>query len=299
MPTASTFDPIHSPPPAPSPRPTSRAADLALVAALGLATWGVWYLSRTRAYTAGSDLGYWLGVAGGVMMLLLFAYPLRKRWAVLARFGKAKYWFIVHMVLGIGGPLMVLAHSTFRVGSVNAGVALFSMLLVSASGVVGRFLYLRIHRGLGGERLTLAGLRTQLGLGDAAVTSRLHFAPEVERQLTAFLARHAGSTHSWSLQARRLLVLPWVAFGVRRRCCREADHCLRELARRNAWSAAELRTQSRQARRLVAQFTQSVLRVAQFTAFVRLFSLWHVLHVPFVYLMVLCAVVHVVAVHAY
>lgn len=299
MPLASTFDPIHSPPPAPSPRPTSRAADLALVAALVLATWGVWTLSRARAYTAGSDLGYWLGVVGGVMMLLLFAYPLRKRWAVLARFGKAKYWFIVHMVLGIGGPLMVLAHSTFRVGSVNAGVALFSMLLVSASGVVGRFLYLRIHRGLGGERLTLAALRTQLGLGDAAVPSRLQFAPEVERRLAAFLAQHAGSTHSWSLQARRLLVLPWVAIEVRRRCCSEADRCLRELARRNAWSAAELRTQSRQARRLVVQFTSSVLRVAQFTAFVRLFSLWHVLHVPFVYLMVLCAVVHVVAVHAY
>jgi hypothetical protein len=30
-----------------------------------------------------------------------------------------------------------------------------------------------------------------------------------------------------------------------------------------------------------------------------LFALWHVLHIPFLYVMVICAVIHVVAVHAY
>jgi hypothetical protein len=42
-----------------------------------------------------------------------------------------------------------------------------------------------------------------------------------------------------------------------------------------------------------------VVRVAQFTAYERLFALWHVLHVPFVYLLVLTACFHVFAVHAY
>jgi hypothetical protein len=40
-------------------------------------------------------------------------------------------------------------------------------------------------------------------------------------------------------------------------------------------------------------------RIAQFSAWERLFSWWHVAHVPFVYLMVLSAIAHVVAVHAY
>ena len=35
------------------------------------------------------------------------------------------------------------------------------------------------------------------------------------------------------------------------------------------------------------------------TAFERVFALWHVAHLPFVYLLVISAVVHVVAVHAY
>jgi hypothetical protein len=43
----------------------------------------------------------------------------------------------------------------------------------------------------------------------------------------------------------------------------------------------------------------AVTRVAEFNAYARLFSLWHVVHIPFVYLMVISAVAHVVAVHAY
>jgi hypothetical protein len=52
------------------------------------------------------------------------------------------------MIMGIGGPLLILMHSTFQVGSLNAAVALYSMLLVAGSGVVGRFIYVRVHRGL-------------------------------------------------------------------------------------------------------------------------------------------------------
>jgi hypothetical protein len=36
-----------------------------------------------------------------------------------------------------------------------------------------------------------------------------------------------------------------------------------------------------------------------FSAWERLFALWHVAHVPFVYILALSAVAHVVAVHAY
>jgi hypothetical protein len=55
----------------------------------------------------------------------------------------------------------------------------------------------------------------------------------------------------------------------------------------------------RQSRKLVRRYLASVVRVAQFTAYERVFALWHVAHVPFVYLLVVSAIVHVVAVHAY
>jgi hypothetical protein len=42
-----------------------------------------------------------------------------------------------------------------------------------------------------------------------------------------------------------------------------------------------------------------VVRVAQYSAYERLFALWHLAHLPFVYLLIISAVVHVIAVHAY
>jgi len=50
---------------------------------------------------------------------------------------------------------------------------------------------------------------------------------------------------------------------------------------------------------LIERYLASVVRVAQFTAYERVFALWHIAHVPFVYLLVISAIIHVVAVHAY
>jgi len=49
----------------------------------------------------------------------------------------------------------------------------------------------------------------------------------------------------------------------------------------------------------VDEYLMGAQRVALFTAWSRVFSWWHVAHVPFVYLLVISAIVHVIAVHAY
>ena len=74
---------------------------------------------------------------------------------------------------------------------------------------------------------------------------------------------------------------------------------LRELAEKGGWDAESRARRERLAAKLVRRYLNAVVRVAQFTAYERLFSLWHVAHIPFVYLLVISAVVHVVAVHAY
>lgn len=288
-----------SPAPVAAARASRGVTDLWLYLALVSATAGVWWLSRSGLYTAGSDVGYWMGVVGGVMMVLLFAYPLRKRWQTLARFGRAKWWFVVHMVLGIGGPLMVLAHSTFRVGSLNAAVALYSMLLVSGSGVAGRFLYLRIHRGLGGERHTLSSLRESLGLASGPGHDLQLMAPPTAQRLLAFEQRYAGSGSAQHLALHKVVALSWSARRLRSQCCTEVDGHLATLAGQAGWQRAEQQQRAKAARRALADFIHAVMRVAQFSLVDRLFSLWHVVHIPFVYVMVLCAIAHVVAVHAY
>ena len=40
-------------------------------------------------------------------------------------------------------------------------------------------------------------------------------------------------------------------------------------------------------------------RVAGFEGYERLFSLWHALHIPLIFMMIIAAVIHIVAVHVY
>lgn len=281
------------------PRRRGEHGDLWIYALLAALTVAAWQFSRLGLFAAHDRIGYWLGVAGGSAMLLLFSYPLRKYVRALHRLGKVKWWFVVHMVLGVAGPLLILLHSTFRIGSLNAGVALWSMLVVAASGVVGRFIYLRVHRGLSGEKASFDALRARAGFDRSEARSKLHFAPAVEQRLQDFADSTLADAPGRLSALRQVTVLParmWLTYW---RCAFELHGILRGIGQRREWSPAETRRRQRLARKLVRRYLGSVVKVAQFSAWVRLFALWHVAHVPFVYLMVLSAVVHVIAVHVY
>jgi len=86
---------------------------------------------------------------------------------------------------------------------------------------------------------------------------------------------------------------------VYRQCTAQLRQVLLTLARQERWHKRDYVTRKNNSNKLVDQYLNAVTRVAQFKAYERLFSLWHVAHIPFVYLLVISAVVHVVAVHAY
>ena len=285
-------------PPAPARRHRALRGDLLLYTLLVVLVVLAWPLSRT-AFVRAADPNYWIGVTGGSLLLLLFSYPLRKHVRILQRLGKVKWWFWLHLSLGISGAWVILVHSRFSIRSLNAGVALISLGIVVASGVVGRFIYVRVHRGLDGERTGLNELRLRAGFIESAARSRLHFAPAVEARLHAFEQRVLSANPGWATHLLRVTWLPLQRRLELESCMRELRKPLRELARRHQWRADERRRRRRRARRLLDRYLHAVVGVAQYSAYERLFALWHVAHLPFVYLLVISAVVHVVAVHAY
>ena len=98
-----------------------------------------------RYITPERGLGYALGIIGGSLMLVLLIYPARKRAEWLRVLGGVPLWYRTHMTLGIVGPLLVLYHANFSLGATNSNVALFCMLAVSGSGLVGRYIYGRVY----------------------------------------------------------------------------------------------------------------------------------------------------------
>ena len=90
-----------------------------------------WSVRGERYLIAESGIGYWLGIIGGSMMLLLLLYPLRKRFVRWTAIGSVKSWFRIHMILGIVGPVAVIFHSGFQLGSFNSTIAFVCMLIVA------------------------------------------------------------------------------------------------------------------------------------------------------------------------
>ncbi|HKW36255.1 MAG TPA: hypothetical protein VJO54_00430 [Burkholderiales bacterium] len=262
-------------------------------------TAGAWFAGRAELYTPGSDLGYDLGLVGSIFMLVLLLYPLRKRARFLQRAGELRHWFKVHMFLGIAGPVLILYHSTLKVGSLNAAVAFYSMLIVAGSGIIGRFIYTKIHHGLYGRQATLRERQEHLGLQGESLKSKFHFAPNVERRLRDLEAYAADHTRPGLLGVRRFLALTVRTHYVYWRSMREVGQVLARAAKERGWPRGERSHRIRVARRILKGYMRELKEVAQFRTYERLFSLWHVLHVPFVFMLVFSAVVHVVYVHMY
>jgi hypothetical protein len=269
-----------------------RAGIAVIVLALILAGWAV----RSGAfYTSGKGLGYALGLVGGSLMLGLLLYPVRKRFRFMQEWGALKHWFRFHMVGGALGPLLVLFHSTFKVGSFNAAVALGCMLLVVASGLIGRFIYRKIHHGLYGSHASVKELELALAQEYEALEPVLLRMPLVKQEVERFVAlvshrpagRLARAVHFLSLGAKRLLA----ARSLRRTLAAYAAADTDRLVASQANLGTLLQT--------IDSTLQAVQRRAQFSTYERLFSLWHVIHIPFLCMLVITALVHVVAVHIY
>jgi len=74
---------------------------------------------------------------------------------------------------------------------------------------------------------------------------------------------------------------------------------LRDAAAHSAAIAAERKRLRRAAFAYIDRRLAATRRVAGFEAYERLFSLWHALHLPLIFLMLVAGIVHVIAVHIY
>jgi hypothetical protein len=273
--------------------------DLFVYAALVTLVWLARQVNRFDLFKRGDDVCYWLGVIGSVMMLLVFTYPLRKHFRFAVNWGPAKIWLIGHMILGVGGPLVILIHSKFEIGSLNAGVALYSMIIVALSGVLGRFLYIRVNRGLHGEISSFQELKTRAGLEQESARSLLSFAPAVEDVLSEFSQRELDAVPSWTTHMRRVFVLPLTQWWTYWRCVQLLREPSARLAQKMKWDEVKVADRRRLAHKLVRRYLNAEAAVAQFGAFEWMLSAWHIAHIPFVFLMVISTFVHIFAVHAY
>jgi hypothetical protein len=224
-------------------------------------------------------VGQTAGIVTFAMFVFMWLYPLRKKLRRLAFTGSLGRWLDVHIACGLLIPFVGAVHAGWRFQGL-IGLGYVAMLLVSASGVVGKYLYSRIPRSRSGVELGLeqAEARRRALLAEIARASGLD-PDEIERVLSP------GDARGFTGLARAVTDL--LAGDVARwRAVRRLRHELRNL------DPSSIREIVRLARREMALAQQ--LRMLAATH--RVFRFWHVAHRPFAISAFVAVTIHVVVV---
>jgi hypothetical protein len=214
------------------------------------------------------------------MLLLIFLYPLRKRWKWLARKGKTKHWLDYHILMGLTAPAIVTFHAAFKFHGI-AGLAWWSMIAVVVSGIVGRYFYGRIPRRLG---------EAEMSLGEA------------EKLRSALAEQVAGQNVLTRTELEPLLALPRDGRGAANAARKGAggdDRSGRAQGLPDLAASAPRARARGQPRRVEpgaggssetgGPFQGRALSVESEA----LVSLWHVVHRPFSYSLAVLAILHI------
>jgi len=258
-----------------------------------------WLLRDRGLVDPAEGLGYWLGIIGGSLMLLLLLYPAGKKSSLLRRLGLVKHWFRIHIVFGLVGPSLVLYHCNFSVDAMNSKVALYSMLAVALSGIIGKHFYARIHRGLYGKRAGIEELRSDISESLENSRGLAAILPRFIKKLHDISAELMGDQITKSISLRRSLSWTFRYYIVRARLYFLIQRELRARAMVSETLQARSKNLRRTANAYAALQVGRMRQVAQLSFYERLFSLWHVFHMPLFLLLVISALVHVLAVHMY
>jgi len=257
---------------------------------------GLMGIPSKHLYKPGDDFGFYLGLIGGLMMLSLLFYSVRKRFGFMKGLGILPKWFKWHMISGIFGPVLIMFHSTFIIHSINAGVAMISMLLVGGSGVFGRFFYTKIHRGLYGRQATLKGKQEEMAKTGSFDQSFALFAPELEKELDAFRAKVQGKDSG--LANFFLTGIQSVILSIKLR--KELHQMMYSKAKEKHWDTGLAKQNVdmlyKEYALHIRKYIWVITDVVQFRTYERLFSMWHIFHIPLVYMLVFSGFYHVIAV---
>jgi hypothetical protein len=257
-----------------------------------------WATRQQSPLTPKEGLGYILGILGGSAILLLLLYPLRKYARWMRHMGPVRHWFRAHMILGVLGPVLVLFHANFSTGAVNSNLTLFATLVVATSGLFGRFIYTRIHHGLYGSKATLASLGAALEADRDELSHAMALNDIIRRRLAAHEKMALKPrTPLTGILALPLLLLHRMQTKLHVRC--DLRQQIADQAITLNWDRNTCRKVRRETRRIINHYLDMVGKCAGFQAHERLFSLWHLLHLPLFVVLVISGIVHVFAVHLY
>jgi hypothetical protein len=196
----------------------------------------------------------------------------------LHRFGRLKYWLEFHIFLCTLGPVMILFHTAFKFGGI-VSISFWSMVLVVASGVIGRFIYIQIPRTIEGRELSLYEVKAMKGNLDDILKN----APQLDlaSQQTILAAATVQTQH---LQGGFFSRMVNKYFEDKKTIQR-----VKSVLRQNNFSGPDVQYIVHLVRNEIALNN----RIDRLQVMQKMFRYWHIIHLPFALIMLIIMIIHV------
>jgi hypothetical protein len=235
-----------------------------------------------RLLKPGGIWGHGLGMVGSLLMVLLLLYSVRKRFSLFRNLGSIGRWLDIHILFGIMGPLLVILHTSFKLNGIVA-ISFWSMIAVALSGVLGRYIYAQIPRGIQGNELSLQEVEKLDQQLTRTLTEKFKLDEYQIKRLQHIGIKKIDSSDSL-LRIFFSILIADVLFTFRRPFMR------RQLRRIVNISGKALK----QVQDLARQKAALQRRVILWQKIHHIFHNWHIIHKPFAVTMYLIMLIHVV-----
>lgn len=232
-------------------------------------------------------VGEGLGVVGSFMMIVgVVIYMIRKRVKAFLHFGYLKNWLELHIFLCTLGPVLVLFHTSFKFGGIVA-VSFWSMTAVVLSGVVGRFLYVRIPKTIQGQILSVQELN-DIGRD---FSRRLQADHHVNDELIRMIETASDYT-----KLKKETLTNSLTFLVK-----DSFHMRKTLRAfgKELKSIGLSRHEIRRTKRIARSRMILARRIRLLNVMHRFFRHWHIVHLPFAIVMFVIMFIHIGVVFAF
>jgi len=237
------------------------------------------YHSDHKLLKPSGVMGHGFGMIGSLFIIIgVGSYMMRKRYRFMARTGLVKHWLEFHIFLCTLGPLLILFHTAFKFGGLVA-ISFWSMMAVFLSGIIGRFIYLQIPRSIEGRELTLNEVREMK-------TDVARAVGEVYR-----LDDEGSSYLNDSIKRRdyKYRKNPFIRYIFRSVEDRKAVLSVKSFLRQKKIPAGEFK----KIIVLVKNDIRLTRKIEMLETMQNLFRYWHVVHLPFAFVMLIIMIIHV------
>lgn len=226
--------------------------------------------------------GHGYGVVGSSFILLLFLYSLRKRSLLGLRFGNITKWLNVHIFFGLVGPLLITLHTAGKLHGL-VSISYYSMLAVMFSGIIGRYIYIQIPRDEEGHELAVGQIEEKNRVLNEMIIENYQIDSESMYEINERASSAVGEDATGIILLIQIflddLVRPFRFWR------------LKSYIRKNHPSFPP-----KAIRRIMMISKSKALlqrRKVVLGAITNIFHLWHVVHKPFAWIMIIIMLVHV------